>query len=549
MLRIGKNMFSVALSVVRRRSVSALAFFGVFVLLPISSFAVGNLSLAWDPSPDGSVVSYKVYYGTASGVYNNSIATSGTTMTVSNLVEGVTYYFAATSLDGDGLESDFSSEVSGAIIVPNLAPTLNALSNISVNEDASAQIVNLSGISSGSASESQTLTVTATSSNTGLIPNPTVNYTSPNATGSIAFTPVASAFGSATITVTVNDGASSNNVITRSFTVTVNPVNDSPALNALSNVSVNEDASAQTINLSGISSGAANESQTLTVTATSSNTGLIPNPTVNYTSPNATGSISFTPVASAFGSATITVSVNDGGSSNNVITRSFTVTVNPVNDTPTLNTLSNVSINQNASSQTVNLSGISSGAANENQTLTVTATSSNTGLIPNPSVSYTSPSATGSISFQPVASAFGSATITVSVHDGGSSNNVISRSFTVTVNKVNQPPSISTITNLSIAMDTSADSIPFTISDAETASSSLTLSANSSNRSLVPNANITFGGSNGNRTVTVVPLSGQIGATVISVIVSDGTATTTNAFELTVNLRPMAPANLRLTAQ
>ena len=62
-----------------------------------------------------------------------------------------------------------------------------------------------------------------------------------------------------------------------------------------------------------------------------------------------------------------------------------------MNQPPTLNSIGNLTINENAGLQTVNLSGISSGAANENQTLTVTAVSGNTGLIPNPTVNYTTP--------------------------------------------------------------------------------------------------------------------------------------------------------------
>src|ERR1019366_7131700 len=196
------------------------------------------------------------------------------------------------------------------------------------------------------------------------------------------FTPVANGFGSATITVTVNDGGTSNNIISRTFAVTVNPVNQPPTLDALANVTINENATLQTINLSGITSGAANEIQTLMVTTSSSNPGLIPAPAVNYTSPNTAGSISFTPVAYGFGSATISVTVNDGGTINNIITRTFAVTVNPVNQAPTLNALANLTINENAGLQTVNLSGISSGAANENQTLSVTSSSSNPGLVP-----------------------------------------------------------------------------------------------------------------------------------------------------------------------
>ena len=68
------------------------------------------------------------------------------------------------------------------------------------------------------------------------------------------------------------------------FTVTVSPVNDQPTLTAIADpAAIPEDSGLQTVNLAGISAGGG-ESQTLTVTATSDNTGLIPNPTVNYTS-------------------------------------------------------------------------------------------------------------------------------------------------------------------------------------------------------------------------------------------------------------------------
>src|SRR5207245_1916048 len=137
--------------------------------------------------------------------------------------------------------------------------------------------------------------------------------------------------------------------------------------------------------------------QALTVTASSSNTGLIPNPAVTYVSPNATGSLSFTPSANQSGSAIITVTVKDSGGTVNggvdTTTRVFTVTVTPVNDAPTLDKPSDLTILDNAGLQTVNLTGISAGPS-ESQTLTVTASSDNTGVIPNPAVTYTSANAT-----------------------------------------------------------------------------------------------------------------------------------------------------------
>ena len=112
---------------------------------------------------------------------------------------------------------------------------------------------------------------------------------------------------------------------------------------------------------SAASPRAAAETQTLTVTASSSNTGLIPNPTVTYTSPNATGSLGFTPVANANGTATVTVTVNDGQATNNTVVQTFLVTVNAVNDEPTLNALSAADDQRGCGAADGDLAGISRG--------------------------------------------------------------------------------------------------------------------------------------------------------------------------------------------
>ncbi|MBI5773091.1 MAG: hypothetical protein HZA89_05020, partial [Verrucomicrobia bacterium] len=301
----------------------------------------------------------------------------------------------------------------------NAAPTLDPIIDLTINEDAGLQTVNLSGIDIGAGDSGQILTVTASSSDTGLVPTPGVTYTSPDATGSINFTPVGNANGTVTITVVVQDdggtGGGGVDAVTNTFSVVVTAVNDAPTLAAIADPSaILEDAGLQTVNLSGIGSGAANETQTLTVTASSSNTGLIPTPTVSYTSANATGSISYTPVGNANGTATVTVIVSDDGGTSNggvdAVTNTFSVVVTAVNDAPTLAAIADpTAILEDAGLQTVNLSGIGSGAANETQTLTVTASSSNTGLIPTPTVSYTSANATGSISYTPVGNANGTA--------------------------------------------------------------------------------------------------------------------------------------------
>ena len=65
--------------------------------------------------------------------------------------------------------------------------------------------------------------------------------------------------------------------------------------------------------------------------------------------------------------------------------------VNQVNQSPTLTAIADpAAIKENAGLQTINLSGISQGTG-ETQALQITATSDNTALIPNPTVTYTSP--------------------------------------------------------------------------------------------------------------------------------------------------------------
>jgi hypothetical protein len=97
------------------------------------------------------------------------------------------------------------------------------------------------------------------------------------------------------------------------------------------------------------------------------------------------------------------------------------------------------------------------------------------------------------------------------------------------------PPTITAITNRTLNANTSTGPIAFTIGDDITSAASLTLSKQSSDTNLVPAANIVFGGSGSNRTVTVTPATGQTGTVTITVIVTDAKGARGFAtFELTV---------------
>jgi hypothetical protein len=70
-----------------------------------------SVTLIWNANTDPNVTGCNVYYGVSSGNYTNMInAGNVTNATVSGLVAGVTYYFAATTYDSAGDQSGYSTE-------------------------------------------------------------------------------------------------------------------------------------------------------------------------------------------------------------------------------------------------------------------------------------------------------------------------------------------------------------------------------------------------------------------------------------------------------
>src|SRR5690606_17688356 len=92
--------------------------------ISVESVGFGSATLSWtaptqrtDGTPLDDLAGYKVYWGTESRDYTESVQidNSGvTTYVVENLGPG-TYYFALTALSSDGFESDYSNEASKTI--------------------------------------------------------------------------------------------------------------------------------------------------------------------------------------------------------------------------------------------------------------------------------------------------------------------------------------------------------------------------------------------------------------------------------------------------
>ncbi len=444
-----------------------------------------------------------------------------------------------TITDGDGASATATFSLSVQSI--NDHPTLAQLADLTVDEDSGPHDVNLAGITSGAPNEAQHLTVVAHSSNPAVIPNPTVAYSSPAETGLLTFTPLTNATGTVVITVSVKDGQTTNQSFSQTFTVHITPANDAPSLSDIADQIIDEDTP---LSLPFIVTDPDDSGTNLVLTATSSDPDLFPNASLSITGTNGIRVLHAAPAANRFGEATITITATDTNGA--VASHSFLLTVSLVNDPPTLDDITARTIAEDAPQQTVNLAGIGSGAFNESQAISITATSSNPALISGLTVSYTTPNVTGSLNFRPATNATGTAAITVLVDDGQSQNHLTTRSFTVTVTGTNDRPRLTGLGDTATDEDVPV-AIPFTVTDPDNLPLLLSLTATSLNTNLVAATNLSISGAGSDRTLLITPNTNQSGNATISVIAGDGTLATTNTFSLTVNPVNDAPTLNPLT--
>src|SRR5258708_37420006 len=107
----------------------------------------------------------------------------------------------------------------------------------------------------------------------------------------------------------------------------------------------------------------------------------------------------------------------------------------------------------------------------------------------------------------------------------------------------NRAPTIANVAAQVTNEDTPSSTIGFTVGDAETPAANLTVSGSSSVQTLVANANIVFGGTGANRTVTLTPAADQVGTAAITLTGSDGQVSTSTGFQLTGNSENDTPTN------
>ena len=130
--------------------------------------------------------------------------------------------------------------------------------------------------------------------------------------------------------------------------------------------------------------------------------------------------------------------------------------------------------------------------------------------------------ALGVVTFTPIPDYFGPVTPISYTIEGLDDLVSAAANINVTVDPVDgDPPTIGTISNQTINEDGSINALPFTIGDPD-GFVGVTVTGLSANDAIIPDGNITLGGSDADRTVTITPLPNQNGGQVaITVNVDD----------------------------
>ncbi len=441
-----------------------------------------------------------------------------------------------------------STTFSLTVSAVNDAPTISVIADQNTSENTPTSAVNFSILDVDSTIACTN--VAGTSNNTTLVPNANIVIGGTAPTCTVTVTPAANENGTAEITLTLTDtGTPAPNLSATSvFNVVVGPSNNPPTISFIANASTNEDTAVDidfTIDDADSSPAMACSSSNLAIFSSSNGTLIpgIPGSDVVFSGTYPNCRATFTPASNQNGSSNIVIRVTDNGMPMPALTvdsNVFTITVDPINDAPSLTSISDQTVNKNqpTSALAITPADIDSTIACSD----MVGTSDNTTLIPNANIVIGGTAPNCTVTITPAVNEYGAAVITLTLTDQGTPMPALTATttFNMTVIGVNSPPTISDVANQSTNEDTATSAIAYTINDYDSTITCANVSATSSNTTLVPNANLVIGGTYPNCTVTATPAADQNGTSTITLTVTDlgdpmPAETANDTFTLTVN--------------
>jgi hypothetical protein len=420
---------------------------------------------------------------------------------------------------------DTAKVVSGLSFTSSADPVTVTLSATNGTLTLSANVA--SGLTAGQITTNGTSSVTITAN----VAN--INTTLANAAG-LTYAPGMNFNGSDTLTVNINNGTDS---VTTTIPVSVTAVNDPPnfTLSPANPPAVNEDSALQVLSFASVTNfGANNESAqaitkyTVTSIATTGGLTFAIAPSIDPI----TGSLSYQPAANSNGTATFSVTATDnGGTANGGIDTSaaqtFIITINAVNDAPTIAAPGTQTTAEDTSKVISGLSfaDVDAGSANvvvtlviNHGTLTLSAnvasgltatqiTNNGTGSVtitaPLAAINTTLVNASG-LTYAPATDFNGSDPLAVTIDDqgntGSSGSQTGTTSIPITVTAVNDAP---TITNpgTQLAMEDMPKVISgLSFADVDAVANNVTVTLSVANGTLTLNTSVAAGLVSGNIT-------------------------------------------------
>ncbi|MBF0451490.1 MAG: tandem-95 repeat protein [Candidatus Magnetomorum sp.] len=329
--------------------------------------------------------------------------------------------------------------------------------------------------------------------------------------------PLANVFGTAQLKIIASDGPATIEGI---VVIDILPINDRPTITPIPDQSLKENSVSIPFSISDVET-LAND---LNIQVVSHAPELIPLDQIQITgSDHHKTLIVFSP-GDLFGIAPMSVSVSDGQL---LQTIHFNVVVRSAGDTPMIASIVDQFINEDEPLYlTLTVGGVAS------ESITVAGSSSNTQVVSDNMIIIQGMGGKRYLTINPIPNAFGQTRIVLQVSDG---IQTISEDFFLTVQPINDPPVISSINDLVINEDMPIKNIVFTANDID--SGKLSVKVLSSNPLIIPPENIELTHTETDWVLTPHTLPNAFGVCILSVLVSDGPATSTETFS--VDVRPV----------
>ncbi len=471
----------------------------------------------------------------ATDVFNVAVTGTATSTTRTLSITTVTNQYGTgnvTLVVGDATVST-TNTFQVAVQQINHPPTASKISNVAVREDFAT--TNFAFTVAKFRGNVSNVTVTAWSYNTNVIANENLALSGEGTNRVLTVSPTTNAYGQSTIFLMLTD--TNLDRTTNTFVMTLLSVNDPPSFSLSTNLFVvDENSGTQSFSgvLTGYSTGPTNESsQTCKMVVSPSNPGLFSMaPTLDTN-----GVLTFKTATNAHGLAVCRVYAQDSGGtanggSNSSPTNTIYIVAKSVVTPPTITMATNVVIPRTKSTNlTVTVSDP------DGRNIQAAATSADTNVA---TVTLRGTGKSRTLTIQPTTLTNGATTITVTAYNG-----LLTATSTVPVEvqAVNYAPVMSTLTALTINENAAVTNRSFTVSDFDTAVSSVLVTARVYNTNLATAAVSTSDYTN--RVLAITPVADVYGSTTVDLIADDQTgsktARSTNRFLLTVNLVNQAP--------